>query len=238
MPGTDNPVRFILLDIEGTTTDINFVHRILFPYSAERLPAFVRNHSNLPEVQEKLAAVKATVQTEESRDINDDEAIEQLLQWIREDRKHTALKSLQGLIWREGYEGGAYESHIYEDVLPCLKAWRSQGIDLGIYSSGSVEAQKLLFRYTPYGDLTPFFSCYYDTRVGGKKESVAYKTIVADLGLPADQLLFLSDVEEELDAAATTGLQTVRVNRSDQLIVSKYKVIQNFHELTLPEATN
>lgn len=227
-----NAVRFILLDIEGTTTDIGFVHQVLFPYSEKHLPEFVRDHADDPAVRDCLDQVKAAVEEEQGRTIDDRQVVEQLLAWIREDRKHTALKALQGMIWRSGYESGAYESHIYEDVLPCLKTWRMQGVGLGIYSSGSVEAQKLLFGHTPFGNLNSFFSRYFDTAVGGKRETASYGKIAGSLGLAPGQVLFLSDVEAELDAASGAGLQTVRVNRSGEPWESKHPLVQSFEALT------
>lgn len=227
--------RFILLDIEGTTTDIEFVHKVLFPYSAERLPDYVSAHATDPEVRAILDQVKQTVQSETAENIDDAQAVERLLLWIREDRKHGSLKKLQGLIWKSGFENGDYQGHVYADVPPILRQWKDQGIQLGIYSSGSVQAQQLLFRYSVAGDLTPLFTRYFDTAVGGKKEPDSYAKIAAELKLEPGDILFLSDVEEELDAAAQAGMQVMHSLRGGQA-AGKYPAFNSFEEISLEEA--
>lgn len=163
--------RFVLMDIEGTTTSISFVHEVLFPYASTHLEEFVRNRLTEPAIQAELAAVQQTVLEESGQTLTDEAAIAQLLQWIEEDRKHTALKTLQGYLWRLGYENGDYKGHLYPDVVPVWDKWRAASIGLGIYSSGSVEAQELLFGYSEYGDLTPYLSAYFDTKIGHKRET-------------------------------------------------------------------
>ncbi|WP_373531930.1 acireductone synthase [Vampirovibrio sp.] len=206
-------IRFILLDIEGTTTDIHFVHQVLFPYSAKRLSAYINEHANMPSVQEALQSVQQTVQAEESKALNQAEVIEVLLRWIQQDRKHTALKQLQGLIWKEGFEQLHYQGHVYDDVPKALQNWKRKGIGLGIYSSGSVQAQKLLFAHSVAGNLTPMFGHYFDTQVGAKQEVASYQNIAAQLNLPPIEVLFLSDIEAELDAARLAGLQVIQIVR-------------------------
>ncbi|HEY9687569.1 MAG TPA: acireductone synthase [Coleofasciculaceae cyanobacterium] len=237
--------RYILMDIEGTTTDISFVHQVLFPYSAEHLPRFVQEystgHSGNPEVRAVLQSVKETIRMEnkqgaETCEPNDEQAVETLLRWIREDRKHTALKTLQGLIWKAGYERGDYRGHVYDDVPAALEQWKKQGIDLGIYSSGSVQAQKLIFGYSTHGDLTPYFSHYFDTHVGGKKEAGSYLKIAEQLNLPPSDILFLSDMEDELDAAAQAGMQIMQLVRKEP-VTSKYPTVSSFAELDPTEAS-
>lgn len=227
-------VRFILLDIEGTTTDIHFVHQVLFPYSAQRLPAYVETHQQAQPVQEALLSVKETVLQEEGRSIDESEAIQVLLGWIQQDRKHTALKQLQGLIWKEGFEKGHYQGHVYDDVPQALRNWQGKGIGLGIYSSGSVQAQKLLFGYSIHGDLTRFFSHYFDTKVGGKKEVDSYKNIVAQLNLAPLDVLFLSDIEAELDAARLAGLRTTQLLREGTVPSAKHATASNLLSVELP----
>jgi enolase-phosphatase E1 len=205
--------RYVLMDIEGTTTPITFVHDVLFPYSTKHLPEYVRDHAADPTVKQALSDTKATVAKENGATLDDAGAVAQLLRWIKEDRKHPALKTLQGLIWRHGYEAGAYTGLIYDDVKPMLDKWQGQGKKLGIYLSGSVVAQKLLFGYTQAGDLTPYFSHYFDTAVGGKREAVAYDKILSELRLPGSDVVFLSDVIEELDAARAAGMKTVQLVR-------------------------
>lgn len=206
-------VRFVLLDIEGTTTDIHFVHKVLFPYSARRLPDFVRQHADDPLVREALQSVRETVSQEEGRALDEAGCLQTLLEWITMDRKHTALKQLQGMIWKAGFEQGDYRGHVYDDVMRALQNWKLKGIDLGIYSSGSVQAQKLLFAHSEAGDLTRYFSRYFDTQVGAKKDVESYRRIVTELALPPLEVLFLSDVEAELDAARLAGLLAKQIVR-------------------------
>jgi enolase-phosphatase E1 len=228
---------FILMDIEGTTTDIDFVHKTLFPYAAEHLTGYVQTHADDEEVRACLQSVKSTVQAEENREIDDTEAINTLLRWIREDRKHTALKELQGLIWKEGFEQGAYQGHVYPDVPPQLEAWKQQDIGLGIYSSGSVQAQKLLFAHSVAGDLTPYFSHYFDTRVGAKRDPASYRLIAEKLNRTPSSILFLSDVEEELDAAAEAGFQILQLVRGTEPVTSKYPIVHSFADIRQEEAS-
>jgi len=185
----------IVTDIEGTTTPISFVHRVLFPYARERMAAFVASgHAALSDVPEPK--------------------LETLLGWMDRDEKITALKTIQGLIWEQGYTEGALKAELYADVSPALKRWARAGLRLYVYSSGSVPAQKLLFGHTPEGDLTALFQAYFDTRVGPKRETASYAGIAKGIGLPGEELLFLSDVEAELDAAQAAGLQTCQLVRA------------------------
>ncbi len=225
-------IRFILLDIEGTTTDVRFVHQVLFPYARQHLEAYVLNHLDSPFVQENLKRVKETVLSEDRRQIDNNEAIAYLLKWIDTDRKHTALKALQGELWRTGYEQGEYQSHLYPDVIEALKRWQQAGIEVGIYSSGSVQAQKLLFQYTPYGNLNPFFSHYFDTRIGAKQDPKAYATIAEQLNRPANEILFLSDIEAELAAAHSMGFSVGLLAReASTLPDSRFPVYLDFSSI-------
>ena len=221
-------IKYVLMDIEGTTTPITFVHEVLFPYSAKHLPEYVRAHADEAEVKKAIADTKKTVADESAASLDDSGAVAQLLRWIKEDRKHPALKSLQGMIWRHGYESGAYEGSIYADVKPALAAWQAAGRKLGIYSSGSVGAQKLLFKYTPAGDLTPYFSNYFDTAVGNKRESGAYGKILSELRLPGGSVVFLSDIVEELDAAKQSGMRTVQLVRPGTKAGDHHKTASDF----------
>lgn len=206
-------INYILMDVEGTTTSIDFVHNTLFPYASRHLENFIREHREEERVREELDAVVRTVQEEEGKAISPEETVDVLLRWIKEDRKHGALKNLQGYLWKEGYEKGDFTGHLYEDVLPCWKKWKAEGRQLGIYSSGSVEAQQLLFGHSDEGDLRPWLSHYFDTRVGHKREANSYRNIQKILSLPAEQILFLSDVTAELDAAREAGFQTIQLIR-------------------------
>lgn len=204
-------IKAILTDIEGTTSSISFVKDVLFPYARKRLPAFVETHADKPEVQHWLheAAREAGLVSASRQDI-----IDLLIGWIDADRKSTALKALQGMIWEAGYVDGEYRAHVYPEVPARLRAWRDAGLRLYVYSSGSVAAQKLLFGYTDAGDLTPLFSGYFDTETGGKRDARAYQRIAEAIGLPASEILFLSDITEELDAAQTAGMQTTLLARA------------------------
>ncbi|GAP67473.1 acireductone synthase [Mizugakiibacter sediminis] len=202
--------RAIVTDIEGTTSSISFVKDVLFPYARKRLPAFVETHADRPEVQHWLhEAAKEGGLIAASRT----EVIDLLIGWIDADRKATPLKALQGMIWEAGYVDGDYRAHVYPEVAARLRAWRAQGIRLYVYSSGSVQAQRLFFRYSDAGDLTPLFAGYFDTETGGKRERASYERIAEAIGESPAHLLFLSDVLEELDAARAAGFRTTWVQR-------------------------
>lgn len=206
----------IVIDVEGTTTSIAFVKDVLFPYARLHIADFVRQNHFKP----KVAALLDDVRKEIGQDLDIEVIISQLIIWIDLDQKITPLKSLQGLIWEVGYQRGDYQAHIYPDAAAALKAWKQQGIDLYVYSSGSIEAQKLLFTYTELGDLTPLFSGYFDTHIGGKMESRSYQQIADQIQLAPHQLLFLSDSKEELDAAKFAGFHTCWMAREQQYFYS------------------
>lgn len=197
-------IKAIVTDIEGTTSSLSFVKDVLFPYARENLPEFVRRNQAEAEVKSLLEDARALMGGEP----DDEQVIAQFLDWIDRDQKITPLKSLQGLIWEAGYRQGDFNGHVYEDAVRQLQAWKRAGYDLYVYSSGSVYAQKLLFGHTAYGDLTPLFSGYFDTHIGGKREAASYRTIASQIHLPAEQILFLSDIVEELDAAREAGFNT------------------------------
>lgn len=204
----------IVTDIEGTTSSIDFVHQTLFPYAKAHMRAFLRAHAGDDRVQQLLADVEREVHDTLSLDA----AADVLEQWIAEDRKITPLKALQGMVWKQGYEAGELKGHVYEDTPVFLRQWHAAGQRLYVYSSGSVEAQKLIFGYTAYGDLTSLFSGYFDTRIGAKREAQAYRRIVEQLALPAGEVLFLSDIGAELDAAREAGMQTCQLLRDDKTV--------------------
>lgn len=214
----------LLFDIEGTTTDIAFVHKVLFPYSLERIEAYARAHSHHPALDE----VRATLLRERGTPASLSDAIAALKLWIRTDRKHGALKALQGEIWLAGYHSGAFTGHVYADVPEAWAKWKAAGHQLAIYSSGSVAAQKLIFGYSSAGDLTPLLTHYFDTAVGGKREAASYETIKATLG---PKVTFFSDIPEELHAAQAAGFAVVQVCR-DGVVPSPFRTITSFHEFT------
>ena len=223
----------VLTDIEGTTTDIAFVHTVLFPYSRDHLPEFLRQHAGDPEVRDALAEIRAL---ENNPGMSAEETLPILLCWISEDRKAKPLKTLQGLIWRQGYDDGALTSHVYADALEALQRWHKSGIPLYVYSSGSIAAQKLLFAHTGIGDLTPLFSGYYDTGTGPKLESASYAKIASALNRPPRSMLFLSDHAGETSAAASAGLRAVRVDRARAMNLppsfdESIPVVSGFHQV-------
>ena len=232
-------VKLILTDIEGTTSSISFVKDVLFPYAADHLPAFVKENINDEKVQTALQQT-AELAAEDGENIsadNTDALIARLLQWISEDRKATPLKTLQGLIWKTGYENGDYQAHMYPDATEYLKKWHDSGLPLYVYSSGSVKAQELFFGYSQDGNLLPLFKGHFDTLMGGKRETQSYLNILAELqkthaGLNAADVLFLSDIEEELDAAKEAGMQTVWLLRdSDIPAGAEHKAVKSFAEI-------
>lgn len=203
-------VEAIITDIEGTTSSIAFVHEVLFPYAAEHLPVFVREHASETRVQAQLEAVNAAAGL---ADPSLDEQIEQLLEWIREDKKITPLKILQGYIWEAGYRNGDYRAHVFPDVAPELQRWQESGLKLYVYSSGSVLAQKLFFQYSEAGNLLPLFDGHFDTTVGGKREVNSYRAISEQVDIVAQHCLFLSDITAELEAARAAGFQVCLLER-------------------------
>jgi len=204
----------ILTDIEGTTSSISFVNDVLFPYARARLPAFVVTHADDPEVQHWLheAAKEAGLVS-----AGQQELIDLLIEWIDADRKSTALKALQGMIWKDGYANGEYRAHVYPEVASRLRAWHDAGKRLYVYSSGSVPAQKLFFAHTEAGDLGALFSGYFDTETGPKRDAASYRRIATAIGVPPGEIRFLSDIVEELDAAAAAGMHTTQIARAPSI---------------------
>lgn len=225
-------MKYILTDVEGTTTSISFVHDSLFPFAKNKLKEFVYKELNNQEVQSILKQTKETAATESQKLINDEEACELLIEWIKNDRKHPALKNLQGLIWEEGYRSGVLQGHVYDDVLPALKAWREKGFLMGVYSSGSIKAQHLIFEFSTAGNLRSFFSNNFDTSIGHKREVESYKKISSQLKIPVSEILFLSDIKEELDAAKSAGLHTVQLVRQLDVVIGTHRTVKNFSEIT------
>jgi enolase-phosphatase E1 len=225
-------IRAIVTDIEGTTSDIRFVHQVLFPYARERLAPFIRQHQAEAEVAAPLAALRHEIDQPQA-DI--EQLIAALYRFMDEDRKSTALKALQGIIWRSGYHNGDFRGHLYPEVAGQLSAWQQQGLKLYVYSSGSVEAQKLLFGNSDAGDLQPLFSGYFDTHVGAKRETASYRNIANEIGIATDELLFLSDIHQELDAARAAGWHTCQLIRDDADAQSQHPQVNRFDHIDLGE---
>jgi enolase-phosphatase E1 len=235
--------RGILLDIEGTTSSIRFVYDVLFPYAREHLTDFLARRWEDPAVQracERIAQEAGAALVEGGSSGHPSAGPEwirtEVLQLMDKDVKATGLKELQGLIWEEGYRAGKLRSHVYPDVPPALRQWTSRQIDIRIFSSGSVTAQKLFFAQTEAGDLLGFFRGHYDTTTGPKRDPESYRRITKLMHQEPGQVLFLSDVTPELDAAATAGLQTglvVRPGNPPASEVQLHPVLTSFDQIHL-----
>ena len=220
------PPAAVLLDIEGTTTPIRYVHDVLFPYARARLAQLVRARADEPEVAPALAEV--------GRLAPGADPVEALLGWMDADAKVTPLKTLQGILWRDGYEAGELRGEVYPDVPPCLRRWAAAGVRLFVYSSGSQEAQRLIFGHSSAGDLAALFGGFFDTRVGPKREPESYRTVARAVVLPPGEVLFLSDVETELDAAAAAGLRVCQLVRAEDGTVAseRHPTAAGFEEVS------
>lgn len=206
-------IQFILTDIEGTTTSVSFVYDKLFPFFRENIQR-LKNIQHLPEVQEAFEQTKKSAFENEGIILTTvDQILDKLMEWSLEDKKITPLKTLQGIIWEVGYEAGEIKGHVYSDVSENLARWNSNGIRLGVFSSGSVVAQQLIFGYSEQGDLTSFFEFYFDTNTGGKREKETYLKISDKIRVEPAAILFLSDIKEELVAAKEAGYQTMQLVR-------------------------
>lgn len=215
-------IKAILTDIEGTTSAVSFVFNVLFPYAAAHLPDYVRQHATQPDVAAQLQAVRND-SAEPEADV--ERVIEILLAWIAEDRKATPLKALQGMVWQQGYLAGQLKGHVYPDAVEALQRWHRDGYALYVYSSGSIQAQKLIFGRSEAGDLSGLFSGYFDTTSGPKREVQSYRTIATAIGHPAQDILFLSDIVEELDAAGQASMATCGLVRDGGILAGHLNVV-------------
>jgi len=247
-PEIKTPIDVILLDIEGTTTPIDFVYHVLFSYARTHIPNYIGSNFSSTSVREDLAELVS--QNEEDRrqgldppyvgdsfDQMTAEAAADYLLWLMDrDSKATPLKSIQGKIWEAGYREGSLHSQVFDDVPPAMNRWRGAGKTVCIYSSGSVLAQKLLFGNTESGDLTHLIGGFYDTNIGTKRDPTSYQRIASDLKVAPHAILFVSDVTAELDAAQTAGFQTmlcVRPGNPPQSPDAHHSIINSFDELSL-----
>ena len=205
-------IQWILTDIEGTTTEVSFVYDILFPYFRAHMDQW-KTVDSAP-MNDVLEQTRLLVLEEQSINLSSKEALfDQLRQWSIEDRKVTPLKTFQGMVWEQGFKSGAIKGHMYPDVKPALERWTAMGMKLAIFSSGSIAAQKQLFGFSTEGDLTPYFSAYFDTTTGMKRDEQTYQLIVQQVNAPANSVLFLSDIHQELEAAHAAGLRTLQLVR-------------------------
>ncbi|HEY9679650.1 MAG TPA: acireductone synthase [Drouetiella sp.] len=259
-------VQCILIDIEGTTSAIQFVYDVLFPYARNQLNSFLKRNWKNQDVQDSITYLakdlgfenlsqwsqandrssKKALEVDHNSVGDSDRASDKLLEEHQKqlveneavrlmdaDIKSTGLKALQGLIWAEGYAEGTLTSHVFPDVPGALESWNKAQIDIRIFSSGSVNAQKVFFKNTEYGDLGKFISNNYDTTTGAKREPQSYKSIAEDIGLEPEQILFLSDVEPELDAAKQAGMKVALVVRPGNAPadLDKFPVIESFEQI-------
>jgi enolase-phosphatase E1 len=236
------PAPAVLVDIEGTTTPITFVYDVLFPYARRQVREFLKRRGREPEVREDLEALRrehAADQQAADRPPPWPDSEYQVegavayVHWLMDrDRKSTGLKALQGRLWEEGFRGGVLRSDVYDDVPPAFRRWHGGGQGPWIFSSGSVLAQTLLFGHTRAGDLTPLIRGYFDTTTGPKKDAATYARIATTIAKPPAQLLFVSDVPAELDAARGASFQTAWcVRDGDPPAPSAHRVIRTFDEL-------
>jgi enolase-phosphatase E1 len=226
----------VLTDIEGTLGPVAFVREVLFPYAAAALPGFVRERAGDPKVARLLADA---AQLGGLPDSDLDGITRCLLDWIAADAKVTPLKALQGLVWEEGYRGGHFRAPVYRDALDRLRAWQGAGVPVYVYSSGSVRAQDLYFAHSDQGDLRPLFRGFFDTTSGPKTDPDSYRRICAATAAAPRQLLFLSDLGAELDAAAAAGLPTTWLVRTgdtsvEALALSRHPMAASFAEIDWP----
>lgn len=258
-------IRHILLDIEGTTCPVSFVSEVLFPYAQRQVSDFLERHWQEEAIQALLQELQQAWEGEDDAEaqallqaaqrassppagfsVSDQGSTEltahpwqmllPFLHWlIQRDRKVTAWKELQGLIWHEGYQRGDLKADLFGDVVPMLKAWKQMGLELSVYSSGSVAAQKLLYGHCQEGDIRALFSHWFDTRIGPKQEADSYRHILEQLGSEAAQVLFISDAIAELEAAHTAGIQVVFSDRegNPQRDPGPFPSIQRLDQLRL-----
>jgi len=231
--------RIILLDIEGTTTPVDYVFGVLFPFAKEQVAGFLQAHGHQEAVQADLKLLRQEYEADSGENLPPWEgnapiaAVPYIHHLIAIDRKSTGLKSLQGKLWNQGYQDGTLRSQIFPDVKPAFERWTAAGKRLYIFSSGSVQAQQLLFRYSEAGDLTPFLSGYFDTQIGRKREPDSYRKIAAEIGVSPGEILFISDVAAELEAARSAGMQGLFSLRSGNYSDDSagFSVVRSFDQI-------
>jgi enolase-phosphatase E1 len=227
----------ILLDVEGTTSSISFVYDVLFAYAKQHVGEFLSGRRDDPLVRDLAGGLAATAGVP-APDLADPAVVTRIalaaIELMNRDVKDTALKALQGMIWRSGFESGELVAHVFDDVPEALGRWTDSGLDVRIYSSGSIEAQRLFFAHTAAGDLTPLLRGHYDTTTGPKREAESYARIAVDMGIAPRQILFVSDVGAELDAARQAGMATalaVRPGNREAGGVLHHESVASFAEI-------
>lgn len=226
----------IVTDLDGTTSSIRFVKDVLFVYAEQFLPDFIRQNRNERDVARPLRSLSEKTGIE----VHDTEGlIEQMQQWLREEKPVTELQSLLGLVWEKGYSEGEFQSHVYADVPGCLRKWLDQDINLYVFAPSSEKAQRLFFRYSSQGDLRLLFAGYFDNRLGPRRRSDTYRRMAESVALDPGQMLFISDTEQELDAAAEAGFHTLRMVRREELdkgpseVHSAHPAVASFEDIDL-----
>lgn len=223
-------IRAIIVDTAGTTTDLDFIHHVLFPYSAKMLPSFLAENKDNILVDTCISDSK-DIALEPDADLTRITAI--LQQWIAEDRKATPLKTLQGLIWKQGYAKEEFTGHIYPDFIAAIKRYKNQNLRIYSFSSGSAEAQAMLFGHSDVGDLNPLFNGHFDTRTGSKTDRQAYANIINTISLTGKQILFVSDLLCELKAAQLAGMNVCQMVRDHHTPIGEFRTINSFDELII-----
>ena len=222
------PLVAVVTSLEGTTTPHSFIHDVLFPFARARLGGFLQAYAADPEVAGHLAEVRRLVPGRPE--------LQTLMHWMDQDAKTTPLKALQGMVWREGYGEGGLAGAVYADVPPALRSWEAAGLRLFCFSHGSTEAQRLIFRHSGAGDLSGLFSGFFDTRVGSKREPESFSRLAIAIRLPPAEILYLSDAEAELDAAAAAGMRSCQLVRPDHVTrpSDRHRVAADFSAVAAP----
>tara|TARA_R110001592_G_scaffold214273_4_gene467194 strand:- start:298 stop:1044 length:747 start_codon:yes stop_codon:yes gene_type:complete len=229
---TGDPMKIaaVVTDIEGTTSSIGFVHDVLFPYALKHIGNFVREHSEERDVMRVLVRISANtgIALHKLEDI-----IKLLQQWIREDSKDTELKALEGMLWEKGYKQGLYQAHVYPEVPEVLQGWQQEERNIYVYSSGSIKSQQLFFRFSECDDMRLLFSGYFDTTIGPKTEVKSFIKLAEAIALRPEAIMFISDVKEELDAAAYAGFQTIWMLRPEETALDPVKLAKKSEHTVL-----
>ncbi len=236
--------RGVLLDIEGTTSSISFVYDVMFPYVRDHVATYLNENWTDEAVQEAVSMLAADLGKERAENWLDKESAEEnqaqvvagVLRLMDADVKATGLKQIQGLVWKDGFLSGQLVSHLYGDVAECMNRWHDVGIDVRIYSSGSIQAQKLFFGHTVAGDLSGLIGGHYDTTTGAKQEPASYRKIASEFSCPPNEILFISDVVAELFAAKEAGMQVVLSIRPGNKPVDdghEFDAITSFDDINL-----
>lgn len=222
-------IKAIVFDIEGTIGDIKFVRDVLFPFARKRVLGFLTSQWATPVLQ----SIMADARRESGKPLlTPEDAARQFEAWIDEDKKITPLKTLQGLIWSEGYASGELKAHLYADAIEAFKRYAATGHRLFIYSSGSIAAQKLYLAHSIAGNLTSYFEGYFDTTTGPKAEKSSYTTIANSVSLPARSIAFFSDSPAEIEAAAQAGFTAIHVVRdANPVPAPAFRTISSFEEI-------